>query len=129
MATMSPRIKVKKGRQLVGWAGAGPVVNILTSSPANGEGGVGSGEGVGSPEELALWFTGEGSAIDDSLGDISSSIVWTSDVDGVLGTGASIGAGISGITGSSTVHTITATATDGTNVGSDQVVVTVLSPP
>ena len=48
-----------------------------------------------------------GSAIDDLDGDISSNIVWTSNLDGSLGTGSSISVSLT-----SGNHTITATIED-----------------
>lgn len=58
-----------------------------------------------------------GTATDDT-GDISASIAWSSDLDGALGTGATLAATLTAGT-----HVITATATDGTLVGTDTVTV------
>jgi len=68
-----------------------------------------------------LTFTGTATDVED--GDISSSIVWTSDKDGELGGGASVAAILSEGT-----HTITASATDSGNfLGTDRVTVTVIN--
>ena len=57
-------------------------------------------------------------SIDNVDGDISSAIVWTSDVDGALGTAASINVAMNTLTPGT--HTITATSTDTTgNDGTD----------
>ena len=71
-----------------------PTVSI--NSPANG---------TTITEGESLTFTG--SADDAEDGDISGSIVWTSDIDGNLGTGSSISSSL--VEGT---HTITATITD-----------------
>jgi len=56
-------------------------------------------------------FTLAGTAIDPEDGNISAAIVWTSSIDGPLGTGASIS--VNGGAGLSVgIHTITATITD-----------------
>jgi len=73
---------------------AAPVVSI--TNPSNGS-------SFNSGESISF----SGSAIDDLDGDVSSSLVWTSDLDGQIGTGASFSAVLSDGT-----HTITASATD-----------------
>ena len=108
MPHMSPRIKAKKGRFGPGGLSA-PVVTI--TSPADGD---------SFAVNTAVTFTG--TATDDLQGDISSSIVWTSDVDGTLGTGASV----SFTFATAGPRVITATATDaGGNSGSDSITITV----
>ena len=61
-------------------------------------------------------------SIDDHDGDISSSIVWSSDLDGVLHTGATFSTNLLSIG----THVITATSTDsGAKIGTDTVGVTI----
>lgn len=85
-----------------------PVVTI--DSPSNG-----------SSHDSATSISFSGSSIDAEDGDISAGLVWTSSIDGQIGTGASFSATLSDGT-----HTITATSTDsGSNEGSDSVSVTV----
>jgi hypothetical protein len=91
---------------------ASPVVSITAPSSgsifANGE---------------SITFTG--SAIDEEDGDISSTIAWSSDIDGALGTGTSIS-----VTLSMNSHTVTAAATDSKNAEtSTSIAVTVTSIP
>ena len=104
---MSPRIKAKKGR--FGTGGLPPVISILT--PADG---YAATSGVG--------FAATATAVDPEGGDISANIVWTSDIDGSVGTNG----------GSTTLtlttigtHVITATVSDGTNTVTDTINVTV----
>lgn len=62
-----------------------------------------------------------GSASDNEDGDLTSDLIWTSDLDGQIGTGGSFSAVISDGT-----HTITAEVTDsGGNTGSDSITITV----
>jgi len=89
-----------------------PTVSI--SAPVDGD----------SFEEGTL-ITLSGNALDPEDGDLSASITWTSDVYGVIGSGASIS--------SSTVpigfHIITASVTDSDgNIGSNSIVMTVTPP-
>jgi hypothetical protein len=88
---------VVSGQSSCGGGGGGntaPVVSI--SSPS--EGGVFS-------RKQTITFTGSASDAED--GDISGDLTWTSDLAGVIGTGASFGTKLG-----AGVHTITATATD-----------------
>lgn len=65
------------------------------------------------------------SASDTEGGDLTASLVWTSDKDGQIGTGGSFSTTLS-----DNNHTITATATDsGSESGSDSVSITVGDPP
>jgi hypothetical protein len=66
-----------------------------------------------------------GTASDAEDGDVTASLIWTSDIDGQIGSGGGFSAVLS-----DGVHTITATATDlgGAN-GSDSVGITVGNPP
>ena len=92
-------------------ANTAPVVGI--SAPLDG-----STHFVGAPVTLT------GSSQDAEDGDISAGLVWTSDRDGALGTGASLPATLTTL-GS---HVITATSTDqGTLVGSASVTITVVA--
>ncbi|HSG24964.1 MAG TPA: S8 family serine peptidase, partial [Anaerolineales bacterium] len=101
----------------------------------NGNGGGGGGGGgdntaptvtIESPRDGAAIASGtsitfEGSAIDAEDGNRSSSIVWTSSIDGNLGTGASVSAVLTVGT-----HTITASVTDNGNLtATDSISVTV----
>jgi len=99
---LSPRMKAKKGRY-----GAGGLIHTVEIlSPVGGFVVVASG----SP--LAGNVTLRGKALDDLLGDVSSTIVWTSSVDGALGTGANVAAVLTTGGGSpATAHVITATVT------------------
>jgi hypothetical protein len=83
---------------------AAPSLTIL--SPTNG-----SQFGEGTTVTLS------GSADDAEDGDLSSSIMWVSDLDGVLGTGASIDVQLT-----SGTHTITATVTDSEGSSEEQLV-------
>lgn len=66
-----------------------------------------------------------GSASDDEDGNLTASLVWTSSVDGQIGTGGSFSAVLSDGN-----HTVTASVTDsGSNLGSDAIAVTVASEP
>ena len=109
MPGMSPRIKAKKGR--FGPGGLPHTVQITS--------GGGAIVGTGSPVTGARTFVGE--SLDDLLGDISSTIVWTSNVDGALGTGASV----SPAALTAGAHVITATVTVSGLVVTDTVGVTV----
>lgn len=89
-------------------ANTAPVVTI--TAPA---------DGTSVSEGTSLTFTGTANDAED--GDISSSISWSSSIDGALGSGASTSATLS--VGS---HTITASATDsGSLSGNDAITVTV----
>lgn len=71
MPGMSPRMKAKKGRFL----NYGQPTVITISSPAAGA--------------VSLTVQAAGTAIDPESGNISARLVWTSDKDGQVGTGAS----------------------------------------
>jgi len=99
-------------------SGPPPPVNnapeVAIPSPADGAT-YGSGASVS--------FTGSATDTEDS--DLTASIVWTSDLDGALGTGGNGSADLS-----DGVHTITASVTDpGGKSGSDSVSITVGDPP
>jgi len=103
---MSPRIKAKKGR--FGPAGLSPTMKI--TSPADGF-----------AATATVPFAATGVAIDPELGDVSASIVWTSDLDGVVGASG----GTTSITLTTVgTHVLTGTATDGTNPAVDSITVT-----
>lgn len=118
MPHMSPRIKAKKGRLNVLGGLTAPLVTI--KSPSTGTVAI-AGPSSGSP--LTHTFSGVATAIDDVLGDISSSVTWTSSLDGALGTGASVSLALTVGT-----HVITASATDGVRVGTDTITVKVKAP-
>jgi PKD repeat protein len=68
-------------------------------------------------------FSGTASDVED--GDLTASLVWTSDIDGTIGTGGAFSAVLS-----DGVHTVTAEVTDsGGDSGSDTIGITVGSPP
>lgn len=119
MGHMSPRLKARRGR--FGAGGLDPTVNI--TSPANNTVLTAS---VGSPFSALASFTGV--ATDPEDGDISSSIVWSSSIDGSLGTGAAIG-GSPQVLLTQGVHTITAQAVPSSGspipVVTDEITVTV----
>ena len=72
-------------------------------------------DGVSVVEGIAVTFTG--TVNDSEDGDLSANLVWSSDRDGVLGTGASISTTLS-----KGWHTITASVTDSGGLsGSDQI--------
>ena len=85
---------------------------------------------ITSPSDGASFGSGAaiafaGSALDAEDGDLTDSLVWTSDRDGSIGTGGSFDAGLSDGT-----HTITVTVADsGSNQGQGIVTVIVGSPP
>ena len=68
---MSPNIKVKKGRALVGWPNAAPTISI-TVSQLTATAGTPTGP-----------YTA--SALDADQGDLSATVVWSTVADGVLG--------------------------------------------
>lgn len=114
MPRMSPRIKLRKGRL----AGSVPVVTITSPVPA-GSPPVHSVVGAGSP--LTGTFSAAATAVDDVGGDVSANLRWTSNVDGLVGTGAN-----PSITLSAGPHTLTASVTDiGGATGSDSIAVVV----
>jgi subtilisin len=102
-----------------------------------GGGGDGGGSGsaannppsvsISSPSDGASFTTGSsisfaGSASDNEDGNLTSSLIWTSNLDGEIGTGGSLSVVLSDGT-----HTITAEVTDsGGSAGSDSVTVTVV---
>ena len=109
MPGMTARIKLKKGRALVGHENAAPVVTITAfdATPPNGT--------------ASTVFSA--TALDAEQGDLSANIVWTSSGEaGVLGIGASVTLTFVVAGG----QTVTATATDafGTD-GTDTQAVTV----
>ena len=112
MPGMSARIKAKKGR--FGVDGLAPTISIL--EPANGANIVAEGSPVATGTA-----TFRGTAFDDLNGDVSSSIVWTSDQDGALGTGKTVVV----TTLSVNTHVITATITQGSDVVTDTITITV----
>jgi len=64
-------------------------------------------------------------ATDAEDGNLTADLVWTSDLDGQIGTGGSVSA-----TPSDGVHAVTASVTDADgNVGSDEITITVGTPP
>lgn len=81
---------------------------------------------ITSPTDGVLFNSGEsisfaGSASDTEDGDLTSSLVWTSDLDEQIGTGGSFSAVLS-----DGMHTITAEVTDsGSNTSSDSITITV----
>ncbi len=81
---------------------------------------------ITSPADGASFNSGEsisfaGSASDTEDGDLTANLVWTSDLDGQIGTGGSFSAVLSDGT-----HTITAEVTDsGGSTGSDSITITV----
>jgi len=106
MPGMSPRIKAKKGR--FGPGGLVPTVSI--TSPA-----------TGFAATTLVGFSATGEAHDDLLGDISSTIAWTSDLDGAVGTGAAPTITLTTLG----THVLTASVTDGTTVVTDSINVVV----
>lgn len=114
MGNMSPRLKARRGR--FGAGGLAPIVTITSPDSRL------SFAGIGSPGAVDIAVTA--TAIDDVDGDISSSIIWSSDVDGNVGTGASDTLELSV---GDHVLTATATATSGSPQveASDSITVTV----
>lgn len=108
MAGMAPRQKARKGRYdgvTIPGNTAGPTVTIASAVMTD------------------LELVASGTAIDPEAGDLSATIVWSSDVDGVIGTGASIT-----VTLSEGAHVITASATDGIKSGEATTNVTATAP-
>lgn len=98
---MSPRLKAARGR--FGAAGLVPVVTIESAVMTD------------------LDIAASASVTDETV--LPAAIAWSSDVDGALGTGATLAATLSAGT-----HVITATADDGTNVATDSVTVEAVAP-
>jgi subtilisin family serine protease len=110
-----------------------PLLDVSTFTPTLISGS-GSG-GTDSPPEVTItnpidgvsFDSGEsitfaGSASDNEDGNLTTSLVWTSDLDGQIGTGGSFSAGLSAGT-----HEITAEVTDsGGNTSNDSITVTVV---
>ena len=95
MPGMSPRIKAKKGR----FGAGGLLPSLEITSPADGA----TVAGGGSPAVVALV-----GVVQDDLGAITSAdIIWSSSLDGALGTGATVSPSL--VVGT---HVITATAVD-----------------
>lgn len=93
--------------------GEAPVVSI--SSPVQGS----------NPFTTGSSIVFSGSATDAEDGDVTASLVWTSDIDGQIGTDGDFSTTLS-----DGVHTITATATDSNgNSSSDSITLTVGNPP
>lgn len=92
---MSPRIKAKKGR-----FGAGGLAPSLTAAVD-----------IVTGQAAVDTFTFTGSAADAESGDLTASITWTSDQDGLLGTGGSVATTLTAVG----AHVITVSVTDGTN--------------
>jgi len=109
MPGMSPRIKLKKGRPLVGHTNVGPAISITANvDPVDG--------GVATTGFAAL-------ATDAEQGDISSQVVWSTVADGRVGTGSPATLTFQ-TTGAAQV--LTATITDGFGaIATDTVLVTV----
>ena len=113
MPGMSPRIKAKKGR--FGVEGLIHTVQIL--SPLSGS----SFSLTGSPI-VEIPFTATGKVTDDLGAVTGADIVWTSDVDGSVGANGTPTAITLTTLGA---HVITATVTNGTQVVTDSISVTV----
>lgn len=106
---MSPRIKAKKGR--FGAGGLAPLLTLI-NTPLTA---------VNAVPEAGY----EASAFDDLDGDISASITWTSDLDGVVGGPGGGPLALTFTTVGTHVLTIEATATTGGATVSDTVSVVV----
>ena len=79
----------------------------------------------GSTSDSGATILFEGTASDTEDGDVTASLVWTSDIDGQIGTGGSFSTTLSDGN-----HTITASAIDsGSKTGTDSVSITVGTPP
>ena len=111
MPGMSPKIKAKKGR--FGVDGLTPIITI--NAPANGA----NIAAVGSPVAFGT-ATFRGTAFDDA-GDVSSSIAWSSDQDGPLGTGKTLT--VTDLTVNT--HVITASITVGGDTVTDTITIVV----
>ena len=114
MPGMSPRIKAKKG--IFGSSGLDPVVRIVSINDGD------EFTRTGSPLEAAVTLTG--TATDDLQGDVSASLVWSSNLDGGLGSGATVAATLT----TAGTHVITAQATGGSpaTTGDESVTITVV---
>jgi hypothetical protein len=91
----------------------GITVNHINSAPSLTI--VSPTDGSSVNENTAINFSGTADDAED--GDLSNSILWVSDIDGVIGTGASIDVQLSVGT-----HVITATVTDSDSATDEQVV-------
>ena len=113
MPGMSPRIKAKKGR-----FGAGGLIHtVQILSPASG-----SSYSLGSPSELPFTATAK---VTDDLGAVTGAdVVWTSSVDAGIGANGTPTAITLTTLGA---HVITATVTNGTQVVTDTINVTVVA--
>lgn len=96
MPGMSPRIKAKKGR--FGLDGLAPLLNLVSFATT--------------ATNLVGQTGFEANANDDLDGVLTASITWTSDLDGLLGTGGTPTLTFTTVA----THTVTVEVTDGTNV-------------
>jgi len=101
-------------------------INITVTPPQNDPPSVFITSPVdGSPFDSGTGILFEGTASDTEDGDLTTSLVWTSDIDGQIGMGGSFSTILSDGN-----HTITASVTDsGGNTGSASVSITVGKPP
>lgn len=96
---------------------AGPINNSPTVSITN------PGDGSIFTSGTSIFF--EGTAADTEDGNLTTNIVWTSNIDGAIGTGGSVSTTLS-----DGIHIITAAVTDsGSRIGSDTISITVGDPP
>lgn len=98
---------------LSGGGGGGTIPTVTITSPANG-----TSVGEGTPIAFA------GTAADAEDGGLTSSLAWSSSLDGAIGNGGSFSSTLS-----AGVHTVTASVTDSDDLtGSSSVMVTVSTP-
>lgn len=109
-----PSTALTRGKITIHSSGRNNAPAVTITSPAN--------ESV---HLLGTAVTLNASVSDIEDGDVSASVVWTSDLDGIVGSGASVSAPLSAGT-----HTVTATATDSKGLsGSSSIAVVINAPP
>jgi len=122
---------VRPTAAMAGRTVSGGVLNVFNSLVAAGENpntaptvDIKSPASGGSYQQgVSISFSG--SAVDPEDGDISDAIVWTSNLDGEIGTGANISVSDLSVGG----HIITASATDGGGLsGNDSISLTITAP-
>jgi subtilisin family serine protease len=108
----------------------GGVLNALAALSGGGGGNTAPSVAITAPVDGSSYTEGDtivfvGSAADGEDGDLSASIVWTSNLDGAIGSGASFATAALSVG----THVVTASVTDSGNLTGDDTVSVVVDPP